>query len=263
MKKIKFIIAAVAMLSLVSSSAVYADGFAPGEGLYVGAFVGHSGGHVQAKVVANQGQTTGNDSNTGDTTINIADGGVGLSGIEGGGYLGYGYKMGSFYAGFEWDMAAGGAKFEITSDKALMVQSGADATPITDEILSKVSAETQFTTGGGGRIGYYVNPDTLITVKGGIAASKIDVTFAASSDSYYAGGPRIGASVESRMVDIDPNLSVRLSWDYTDYLTSPVSGIGTEVSQSNGDKLDSEVTGAMYQARIGLQYSFFDVNSLF
>ena len=260
MKKVKLIIASVALLGLVYSATVHADGFAPGEGLYVGAFVGHSGGHVQAKVVADDGV---GDTNTGDTTINIEDGGVGLSGIEGGGYLGYGYKMGSLYAGFEWDMSAGGAKFEITSDKALRIQSGADSTSVTDDVLSKVSAETQFTTGGGARIGYYVNPDTLLTVKGGIAASKIDVTWANSSDSYYAGGPRIGASVESRMVDVDPNLSVRVSWDYTDYLTSPISGIGTEVSGSNGDKIDSEVTGAMYQARIGLQYSFFDVNSLF
>jgi len=260
MKKIKLIIAMVAMLGLVSSSAAYADGFAPGEGLYIGAFVGHSGGHVQAKVVADNG--TG-DSNTGDTTVDIEDGGIGLAGIEGGGYAGYGYKMGDFYAGFEWDYAAGGGQFEITSSAALRIQSGADATAGTDDVLSKVTAETKFTTGGGGRIGYYLNPDTLLSVRGGIAASKFDVTWANSSESYYAGGPRIGASLESRVAALDPNLSVRLSWDYTDYLTSPVSGIGSEISGSNGNKIDSEVTGATYQARLGLQYSFFDVNSLF
>jgi len=260
MRKIKLIIAAAAILSLVSSSAVYADGYAPGEGLFIGAFVGHSGGHVAAKVVADDGV---GDSNTGSTTIDIVDGGIGLAGIEGGGYLGYGYKMGSLYVGFEWDMAGGGGKFEITSDSALRIQSGADSTPTTDDVLSKVSAETQWTTGGGGRIGYYVNPDTLLTVKGGIAASKFDVKWANSSGTYYAGGPRIGASVESRLADVDPNLSLRVSWDYTDYLTSPVSGIGNEVSGSNGDSINSEVTGAMYQARIGLQYSFFDATSLF
>jgi len=52
MKKVKLIIAAVAVLALVSSSAVYADGFAPGEGLYVGAFVGAGTGIVQPKVDA-------------------------------------------------------------------------------------------------------------------------------------------------------------------------------------------------------------------
>ena len=39
MKKVKLIITVAAMLGLVSSSTVYADGFAPGEGLYIGAFV--------------------------------------------------------------------------------------------------------------------------------------------------------------------------------------------------------------------------------
>ena len=56
MKKIKLIIAAVAMLSLVSSSAVYADGFAPGEGFYIGAFGGGDFGIAQAKVVTNGSQ---------------------------------------------------------------------------------------------------------------------------------------------------------------------------------------------------------------
>ena len=50
MKKVKLIIAAVAMLSLASSSAVYADSFAPGEGLYIGAFGGGAMGIVQPKV---------------------------------------------------------------------------------------------------------------------------------------------------------------------------------------------------------------------
>ena len=50
MKKIKLIIAAAALMGMVSSSAAYADGFAPAEGLYVGAFVGMATGIVQPKV---------------------------------------------------------------------------------------------------------------------------------------------------------------------------------------------------------------------
>jgi hypothetical protein len=259
MNKVKLIIAAVALMGMVSSSNALADSYAPGEGLYIGAFMGHSGGHVNAKVKTTD--TGANDN--GDNTIEIKDGGIGLSGIEGGGYLGYGYKMGSLYTGFEWDMAGGGAKFEITSANSLRIQSGADSTPTTDDVLSAVTAETKWTTGGGGRLGYYVNADTLLSFKGGIAVSKFDVKWAGSSESYYAGGPRLGAALESRLADVDPNLSVRLSWDYTDYLTAPVSGIGSEVSGSNGNTIDSEVSGAMYQARIGLQYSFFDASSLF
>ena len=55
MRKVKLIIAAVAMLSLVSSSAAYADGFAAGEGLYVGAFFGMNTGIVQPKVATDTG----------------------------------------------------------------------------------------------------------------------------------------------------------------------------------------------------------------
>jgi len=259
MKKIKLIITAVALVGLVSSSNAQADSYAPGEGLFLGAFVGHSAGHVNAKVKTFD---SGANSN-GDNTIEIKDGGIGLNGIEGGGYLGYGYKMGDLYTGFEWDYAAGGAKFEITSGNSLRIQSGADSTSGTDDVLSAVTAETKWTTGGGGRLGYYVNADTLLSFKGGIAVSKFDVKWASSSESYYAGGPRLGGAIESRLSAIDPNLSVRMSWDYTDYLTAPVSGIGSEVSGSNGNSIDSEVSGAMYQARIGVQYSFFDASGLF
>jgi len=254
MKKVRLVIASVALLSLVSSSAVHADSYAPGEGLFLGAFVGHSAGHVASKVVA------ADDDPGADTTIDIKDGGIGLNGIEGGGYLGYGYKMGDLYAGFEWDYAAGGAEFEISSSKALVIVNNADASGKSGD-LTKVTAETKWSTGGGGRIGYYMNADTLLTFKGGIGVSKFDVQWGTSKESYYAGGPRLGGALESRLSAIDPNLSLRMSWDYTDYLTVPVSGIGTE--KSNGNNLDSEVTGAMYQARIGVQYSFFDVNSLF
>jgi hypothetical protein len=50
MNKVKLIIVAVALMGMVSSSNALADSYAPGEGLYIGAFMGHSGGHVNAKV---------------------------------------------------------------------------------------------------------------------------------------------------------------------------------------------------------------------
>ena len=39
--------------------------------------------------------------------------------MEGGGWIGYGYKMGDLYVGFEGDFAGGGGKFKITSDVPL------------------------------------------------------------------------------------------------------------------------------------------------
>jgi hypothetical protein len=268
MKKIKLIMAATAMLCLTASPAVYADGFAPGEGMYLGAFVGHAAGHVSAKVVASENSGTakgGRDGTITTTTININDGGLALNGMEGGGWIGYGYKMGDIYIGFEGDFAGGGGKFEITSDNAIQVRktktyvAAGGATGRID--ITKASAEMKWNGGAAGRLGYYVNPDTLFTVKAGISAAKFDVDYGSDSESFYGGGPRFGAALESRISAIDPNLSVKLAANYVDYMTAPVSGIGS--IKGAGADANAEVSGAAYNARLGIQYSFFDVNSLF
>jgi hypothetical protein len=44
-------------------------------------------------------------------------------------------------------------------------------------------------------------------------------------------------------------------------MTAPISGIGSE--KAGNGQYNSEVTGAAYSARLGLTYSFFDVNTLF
>jgi len=52
---------------------------------------------------------------------------------------------------------------------------------------------------------------------------------------------------------------------YTDYLTASVFGIGslTATNETGRRGHNSEVTGSALSARVGLTYSFFDVNSLF
>jgi len=258
MKKVKLVIAAFAMLSLGSSSAVYADGFAPGEGMYLGAFVGHAAGHVSAKVKSDETGQSNVGGNNSETIIEFKDGGLALNGVEGGAWLGYGYKMGDLYAGIESDFAGGGGKFEISSSNTIMVtNNGVDA-----EILDKISAEMMWNGGIAGRIGYYVNPDTLLSFKGGISAAKFETTFAGISESFYGGGPRFGASLESRISAIDPNLSVRLTANYVDYLTARAASFGNNGVDSDGTT-NVEISGAAYNARLGVQYSFFDVNSLF
>jgi hypothetical protein len=254
MKKIKLLIVAVAMLSLVSSSAVYADGFAPGEGLYVGAFFGHTAGHLSAK-------GTYQDYNGALDTHELTEGGIGLSGVEGGGYLGYGYKMGDLYIGFEGGMAAGGAKFEATSTKDIEVGGGRTAAGATDYTFNKVSAEAKYTANVGGRIGYYVNADSLLSFSGGMTASEFDATWGNFSETYYAGGPRFGVAIETRVSAIDPNLSVRVETHFTDYMKASVNAIGT--NQGKDGENDTELSGQAYGGRIGIQYSFFDANSLF
>mgnify|MGYP003960046705 CR=1 FL=1 len=261
MKKLKLAMAAAAILSLTASPAVYADGFAPGEGLYLGAFVGHSAGHVSAKVEGTDYSTnTGVAQNAAraTNTIEITDGGLALNGVEGGGWIGYGYKMGDLYVGFEGDFAGGGGKFKITSDKALATTNG----DVQSLDLSEVSAEMKWSGGASGRIGYYINDDTLFALRAGISAAKFDAKWADESETFYGGGPAFGASLQSRISAIDPNLSIKLAANYVDYMTAPVSGIGN-VDQDSDGSTNSEVSGAAYNARLGIVYSFFDVNSLF
>jgi len=272
MKKIKLIIVAVAMLSLVSSSAVFADGFAPGEGLYIGAFVAGSMGIVQPKVATTGnifGTTvngTGDQANHPGGSWEANDGGLGLAGIEGGGMLGYGYKMGDLYAGLEGEMAAGDIEFKLTSTI------GVDVTPCIEsssscygggQAVTAVTATKDWTGGMFGRVGYYVNPSTLVSVRGGVLVSRFEVAYTGQSETYYGGGPSFGVDMESQITAIDPNLSFRIGAVYTDYLTAPVSGIGTNKATGQQFPSNSEVTGSALSARVGLQYSFFDVNSLF
>ena len=263
MRKIKLIIAAVAVLGLVSSSAVYADGFAPGEGLYIGAFAGAGTGMVQPKVTTTAATAqTGSNPNDAGGTFEATEGGLGLSRFEGGGWVGYGYKMGDLYAGIEGEMAGGDVEFKFASSAGITVN-GSDATN-TD--ITSITATKDWTGGMFGRVGVYVNPDTLFSVRGGVLVSKFDVAYGTFSENFYGGGPSFGADLTSRVTAVDDNLSVRVGMVYTDYLTSAVSGIGTMLNSRGGTTqsgVDSEVTGSALSARVGIQYSFFDVNSLF
>jgi len=273
MKKVKLIIAAVAMMGLVSGSAAYADGFAPGEGLYLGAFAGAGMGIVQPTVVTNGsggGVANGTEGNHEGGTFESADGGLGLAGFEGGGWIGYGYKMGDLYAGIEGEMAAGDVKFKLTSSVNVELKntgSTQDCTA-TCTFLTEVEASKEWTGGMFGRLGYYINPDTLLAFRGGVLVSKFDVRTTGDTnfqEDFYGGGPSFGASLESRISAIDPNLSLRMDTVYTDFLTASIFGFAGNDPTNDANRVghNSEVTGSALSARIGLTYSFFDMNSLF
>jgi len=265
MKKVKLIIAAAAMISLVSSSSAYADGFASGEGLYLGAFAGSGMGMVSPKVTTDGENSAGGVGGTGTDgaaqTFTAAEGGLGMEGIEGGVWLGYGYKMGDFYTGIEGEWAGSDVEFKLTSNVGITVDDGDnDQTNDANDKIKEISATKKFTGGMFGRVGYYVNDNTLLAFKAGVLVSKFDVKYGTLSESYYGGGPAFGASLQSTIAALDPNLSVRMEGVYTDFLTVPANvGIGTTKSVNH----DSEITGSALSARIGLVYSFFDVNSLF
>jgi len=273
MKKVKLIIAATALLSLVSGSAVYAGSFAAGEGLYVGVFGGAGMGIVQPKVT-----TEGRAHATGDRgaaygnpagTFEAQDGGIGLEGLEGGGWVGYGYKMGDLYAGIEGEIAGGDVTFKLTSDIDVVLSQETQSTGTAEVSIKEVEATKEWTGGMFGRVGYYVNADTLLAFRAGALVSKFDVKTTGStnySEDFYGGGPSFGVSLESKLSAVDPNLSVRMGAVYTDFLTASVFGIGDDtggISKSGDSGSDNEVTGSALSARIGLTYSFLDVNSLF
>jgi len=196
-----------------------------------------------------------------------------LSGAGGGVHVGYGYKMVDLYAGLEGEYAAGEAKFKVTSSIPIELSGGSHTCILNcaggpTKTVTSIEATKDWTGGLFGRLGFYVNPDTLLSFKGGVLVSKFEAIMTGSSvfsEEYYGGGPSFGTSLESRVSAIDPNLSVRIGAVYTDFLTANVFGIGGNTANNSTDRSghNSEITGSALSARIGLQYSFFDVNSLF
>ena len=243
----------IAATFLATTNAKAGD-LAPGEGGYVGAFVGFGTGILQAKVATlntTNSQSAVNEANT----IELERGGLGLSGIQGGGYIGWGIKTADdLYFGTEIGMAASDEKFELTSTKGVKTVDTADA----DITFTSISAKRNWVAGGALRVGYYVNSETLFALKGGIAVSQFDVDIGSDTETYYAGGPQMGASVETKLSKIDPNLSLRMEFVYTDYLTADILGSpGQGITGAGTGGSDNTLTGHDSAGRIGIQYSFF------
>jgi hypothetical protein len=244
-KKTIFFAAAMLVASIVAAPNAKADGLAPGEGFYAGAFVGMGMGVLQADVTS----STVNDNTIKNNTYDIDRGGIGFSGLQGGGWLGWGMKTpDDLYVGGEITFLGSDEKFELKSSSG--ISQGDDGVNITS-----ITAKRNWSGGGAVRVGYYVNADTLFTLKGGVAVSEFDVDLGVTSESYYAGGPQMGASIETRLSKIDPNLSLRIEGVVTDYLTadflnSSGGGIGA------GSSYAAELTGTDMASRIGVQYSF-------
>ena len=245
-KSMKLALVVGVMVASMSMTSQTAQAGAPGEGAYIGAFVGWNSGVVQPKVT-----TTGPASSAASEggTFEAKEGGLGLNGLEGGGWLGYGIKLGGGYFGIEVEGAGAGEEFELTSNIA--VETSLNTT------LTSVTAQRNWQAGSAFRVGYYINTDTLFSLKGGVSVSEFDVTVGGDSDTYLAGGPQVGASIESKLNGIDPNLSLRMEFVYTDLLTASVSGIGGRhqgIGTNEGH--DSEITGSDSSGRLGLTYSF-------
>ncbi len=234
--------------TLFTSSVAQADGAAPGEGFYAGAFIGHGTGIVQADVTVHR-----LDNGNTDGRFETDRGGFGLSGIQGGGWLGWGMKTADdLYFGFEVSGAGSDEKIELTSSIDLTDSE-------TSAAITSASAKRNWVAGGALRVGYYVNSDTLVSLSGGVAVSQFDVTIGSDTDTLYAGGPQVGASITTNLSKIDPNLGLRMEFVYTDYLTAEINGInGVNVNGQGNSPTNnnSELTGHDTAGRIGVTYRF-------
>lgn len=246
-RKMMAILGVVFAATLFTSTFAQADGTSPGEGYYAGLFVGYGTGILQADV-------TVIDSGNGNTAnFETERGGLGLSGIQGGGWLGWGMKTADdLYFGAEISVAGSDEKIELTTTANIIDSSV--GSPIT-----KATAKRNWVGGGALRVGYYVNKETLLALSGGVAVSQFTVDIGSDSDTLYAGGPQVGASVTTNLSKIDPNLSLRMEFVYTNYLTADINGIdgNTVNGQGNaGSNNDSTVTGHDTAGRIGVTYRF-------
>jgi hypothetical protein len=250
-KNINLLFATVFMFvaSFVATTNAKADGAAPGEGFYVGAFIGHGTGVVQPKVTiidADNGGAAG----TGSQTFDTDRGGLGLNGIQGGGWLGWGMKTADdLYFGSEVHFAGSDEKIKLTSSADLAAAADSSGA------VTSATAKRNWVGGGAVRVGYYVNSETLFALSGGVAISQFDVTFGSSDETYYAGGPQVGASIETNLSKIDPNLGLRMEFAYTNYLTAQING-QDDVNGKPTNNNDSELTGTDTAGRIGLTYRF-------
>ena len=241
-KKTSIFAATALTIALAFVATPNAKAASPGEGFYVGAFIGHGTGVVQADVTSNA--TLNGAGRRG--TFESDRGGIALDGIQGGGWFGWGTKTADdLYFGFEVSGAGSDEKIELTSSVGLQDNDG--------QAITSATAKRNWVSGAALRVGYYLNPETLFSLTGGVAVSEFDVEIGNDSESHYAGGPQVGAQVETQLSKIDPNLSLRMEFVYTDYLTADINGMDG-VGQNSGN--DSELTGSDSAGRIGVAYRF-------
>ncbi len=229
---------AALITAVVVFSSQTAHAGAPGDGIYFGAFGGYTSGIVSGEVTTSSKATS-----YAGTTAKFNDGGLGVVGGEYGVWLGAGKRIGSLYAGIDLDYAPSDAEFKLSSSTAVDLDDyGTDITEITAKVL--------YTTGPSGRVGFYINNNTLLTAKAGIQVARFEAKTTGGSEKFYGGGPRYGVSMESEVLD---GLSVRIEWLYTDYDAARVVNLGA-VDSSDGS--DVKVGGSMHQSRAGLTYNF-------
>jgi hypothetical protein len=216
-----------------------------------GAYIGIQGGFGTAIVDA---QTTDNDGagTSGDSqTFGFNEGGIGLDGGSYGAFMGYGFRMGSFYAGMEVNSNWSSLKFDPGTITVDPDDFAGDNNGTAGSTITSASAELEYTTGVSGRLGFYINPSTLFVLNGGLSGSQFEVAWGKNSESYWDPGASYGLGIESTLFD---GVAVRLNWTYTDYYDAEVFGIGS-ITEKPGN-VSVEIQPTMSVAHLGLMYTF-------
>ena len=242
-KRNSWVVMLAAGLLFVGTQTVQAGSSAVGDGGYVGV----NGGFGTA-IVASSATLNRTNSSQATTGWDIADGGIGMDGASYGAFMGYGFRMGSFYAGAEVDGHWSDMKFD---PGAISVRDGSGGGKVTKRTVTSASAELEFTGGVAGRLGYYVNPSTLFSLNGGLVGSQFDVSWGGQAEEYWDPGARYGVALESSLFD---GIAVRLDWSITDYYNAEVFGLGHMTEKPSG--LSVEIQPTMSVAHLGLVYTF-------
>ena len=234
---------ALAAVVLLLAAQTAQAGSSVGDGAYVGIEAGFGASVVGAQTTDNDGE--GVD----DQTFDFTTGGLGMDGASYGAFMGYGFRMGSFYAGAEVDGHWSDMKFD-PGTISVQEGGGGGSGSITRTVTS-ASAELEFTGGVAGRLGYYVNPSTLFSLNGGLVGSQFDVSWGGQAEEYWDPGARYGVALESSLFD---GIAVRLDWSITDYYNAEVFGIGSVVEGPGS--VSVEIQPTMSVAHLGLVYTF-------
>ena len=244
-KRNSWITALAAAALLVGAQTVQAGSVA--DGAYIGVQGGFGTAIIDASTTDNDGAGTSGDGQA----FGFSDGGIGMDGESYGVFLGYGFRMGSFYVGAEANSNWSSMKFDPGSFTVDPDNFAGDNNGTGGSTITTGSAELEYTAGISGRVGMYVNPSTLFTLNGGLSGSQFEVKWGSNSETYWDPGASYGVGLESTIAD---GLAVRLNWTITDYYDAEVFGIGS-ITEKPGN-VSVEIQPTMSVAHLGLLYTF-------
>ena len=237
-----WIAAVVVALFFVGAQTAKAGSVA--DGMYVGANGGFGTAIVQA--TGTLGHTNASAAVAG---WDIADGGIGMDGASYGAFMGYGFRMGSLYVGAEVDGHWSDMKFDPGTIS--VQEGGGGGSGSAGRTVTSANAELEFTAGVAGRLGYYLNPTTLLSISGGMVGSMFEVNWGGTAEEYWDPGSRYGIALESAVFD---SVAVRLDWTIVDYYNAEVFGLGHITDSPGGFSVEIQPT--MSVAHLGLLYTF-------